>query len=90
MKNHYNLQIICRENNQSNDLKIFYLCNFDGEGNGFFGIEAKEIIKDTNNIKKLQDAFDKIILTEKFIQIQVELNSNNFFRIVGNYKYNSN
>jgi hypothetical protein len=86
---HYNMQIICRENNQSNDLKIFYLCNFDGEGNGFFGIEAKDIIKDTNKIKLLQEACNKIISNEKFIQIQVELNKNNFYRIVGNYKYNS-
>ena len=86
---HFNMQIICRENNQSNDLKIFYLCNFDGEGNGFFGIEAKDIIKDTNKIKLLQEACNKIISNEKFIQIQVELNKNNFYRIVGNYKYNS-
>ena len=84
---HFNMQIICRENNLSNNLKVFYLYNFDKEGNGFLGIEAKDILKDTNKVKLLQENINKIISNDNQIKIQVQEHHNSIYRIVGNYKF---
>ena len=85
---HFNMQIICRENMLSNELKVFYLCDFDNEGNGFLGIDAKDILHDTNKVKVLQENINKIISNDKEIKILVEIHQNNICRIVGNYKFN--
>ena len=92
----FNFVLFGIENIYSNQILIFHLCTYDGEGENFLGIKPEEIIKDNkNNLILLQNRIKLLTQKDNFIRILVEkietenLNNdkkNNLYRIIGNYK----
>ncbi len=83
---HFNTTLQCRETNMSNQIVTLYLCSFDGEGNGFFGIPPCDAYRNSNDFQKLGIIFKGLCNPGNYVNVLVQQYKGGILRIVGNYE----
>ena len=88
-KVHFNLKILAKENEFSDDIIQLHLCDYDNEGENFLGAKADEVLSNGNEIKKIERNIKKILNEKSKLRLLVERSSGDILRIIGKYSYKS-
>lgn len=88
-KLHFNMKILAKENDFSDEIIELYLCDYDNEGENFLGAKAEEVLTNGNEIKKIERNIKNILNEKSRVRVLVERCNEKVMRIIGKYSYKS-